>query len=187
MNTQRLLLHSCCGPCSSAVLEHLSEHFDITVLYYNPNIWPPEEFEKRAEAQRQLVSSMEFVNPVKLVVTEYRPEEFDSAVIGYESEPEGGKRCRKCFALRLEKCARYAQDNGFDYFTTTLSVSPHKDAEALNSIGRELETSYGVKYLFADFKKKNGYKRSIDLSKQYGLYRQRYCGCIYSLKASNSG
>jgi predicted adenine nucleotide alpha hydrolase (AANH) superfamily ATPase len=175
-----LLLHSCCGPCSSYVLEYLSAYFDITVLYYNPNIWPAEEFDKRAETQRQLLSDMAFKNPVRLVVAEYRPEEFDEAAAGLEAEPEGGKRCPKCFRLRLEEAAHYARTHGFDYFTTTLSVSPHKDAEALNQIGRELEAAYGVKYLYADFKKQNGYKRSVELSKEYGLYRQDYCGCRYS-------
>jgi predicted adenine nucleotide alpha hydrolase (AANH) superfamily ATPase len=175
-----LLLHSCCGPCSSYVLEYLSAYFDITVLYYNPNIWPAKEFDKRAETQRQLLSDMAFKNPVRLVVAEYRPEEFDEAAAGLEAEPEGGKRCPKCFRLRLEEAAHYARTHGFDYFTTTLSVSPHKDAEALNQIGRELEAAYGVKYLYADFKKQNGYKRSVELSKEYGLYRQDYCGCRYS-------
>jgi len=178
--TPGLLLHSCCGPCSSYVLEYLSDFFDITVLYYNPNIWPAGEFFKRAETQQQLVSDMAFKNPVRLVVAEYSSEEFDAAARGFESEPEGGKRCPKCYALRLEEAARYAREHGFDWFTTTLSVSPHKDAEALNNIGRELEEKYSVKYLYADFKKRNGYKRSIELSKQFGLYRQDYCGCRYS-------
>jgi predicted adenine nucleotide alpha hydrolase (AANH) superfamily ATPase len=180
--TPSLLLHSCCGPCSSYVLEYLSGYFHITILYYNPNIYPPEEFIKRADVQRQLVSAMAFKNPVRLIVADYKPEEFDAAAAGLESEPEGGERCLKCFALRLEEAAKAARDGGFDYFATTLSVSPHKDAEALNSIGRELEKKYGVKHLYADFKKRNGYKRSIELSKQYGLYRQDYCGCLYSLK-----
>jgi predicted adenine nucleotide alpha hydrolase (AANH) superfamily ATPase len=179
--TPKLLLHSCCGPCSSYVLEYLSAFFDITILYFNPNIWPPEEFQKRAETQRQLVSGMVCKKPVRLVIADYRPEEFDAATRGLESEPEGGERCLKCFALRLEEAARYAQAHRFDYFTTTLSVSPHKDAEALNTIGRELEKQYSVRYLYADFKKRDGYKRSIELSRQFGLYRQDYCGCRYSM------
>ncbi len=179
----RLLLHSCCGPCSSYVLEYLSEYFDITVLYYNPNIWPTEEFIKRAETQRQFISGASFKNSVHLVVADYRPEEFDEAAEGLEAEPEGGKRCLKCFRLRLEEAVKYAGEHKYDYFTTTLSVSPHKDAEALNQIGRELEEKFGVKYLCADFKKQNGYKRSIELSKEYGLYRQDYCGCQYSRAA----
>ncbi len=185
-NPRKLLLHSCCGPCSSAVLECLSAYFDITILYYNPNIYPTAEFNKRAEVQQQLVSSMNSANPVKLVTCAYHPEDFDKAVRGYESEPEGGERCRKCFALRLKETAKYAQTEGFDYFTTTLSVSPHKETTALNDIGGTLAEKYGVKYLYSDFKKKNGYKRSIELSKQYGLYRQQYCGCKYSMNTENT-
>ena len=178
--TPSLLLHSCCGPCSSYVLEYLSEFFNITVLYYNPNIWPSEEFYKRADTQRQLVSSLPTKNPVRLVVPDYRPEEFNAAAEGFEQEPEGGGRCLRCYRLRLEEAAVYAVEHGFNWFTTTLSVSPHKDAEALNTIGGELEEKYGVKYLYADFKKRNGYKRSIELSQKFGLYRQDYCGCRYS-------
>ncbi len=185
--TPSLLLHSCCGPCSSYVLEYLSAYFDITVLYYNPNIWPAEEFFKRADTQRQLVSGMAFRNPVRLVVADYRPEEFDVAAKGLESAPEGGARCYKCFELRLAEAARYAKEHGFEWFTTTLSVSPHKDAGVLNCIGRELEMKTGVNYLYADFKKRNGYKWSIELSKEYGLYRQEYCGCRYSLAAGRGG
>lgn len=182
--TPSLLLHSCCGPCSSYVLEYLSEYFDITILYYNPNIYPPDEFDKRAAVQQSLVSSMKFRNPVNLIVARYDPAEFDEAAAGYESEPEGGARCVKCFELRLEEAAKYARDAGFDYFTTTLSVSPHKDAAALNDIGEKLTEKYGVRYLYADFKKRNGYKRSIELSQLYGLYRQDYCGCQYSLESA---
>jgi predicted adenine nucleotide alpha hydrolase (AANH) superfamily ATPase len=179
----RLLLHSCCGPCSSYVLEYLSKYFRVTVLYYNPNIYPESEFIKRAAAQQKLVSSAEYTNPVELTVAEYRPSEFDEAAAGLETEPEGGRRCLKCFALRLEETAKRARAEGCDYFTTTLSVSPHKDAAALNAIGGALAEEYGVRYLFADFKKRDGYKRSIELSGQYGLYRQDYCGCRYSLAA----
>jgi predicted adenine nucleotide alpha hydrolase (AANH) superfamily ATPase len=176
----RLLLHSCCGPCSSYVLEYLSKHFAVTVFYYNPNIWPEAEFHKRAEVQRTLVSRLNPDDPAELVVADYRPEEFVNIATGLETEPEGGKRCRRCFALRLEEAARYAGEHAFDYFTTTLSVSPHKDAAVLNELGGTLAEKYGVPFLFADFKKRGGYKRSIELSGQYGLYRQNYCGCRYS-------
>ncbi len=180
----RLLLHSCCGPCSSYVLEYLASVFKITVLYFNPNIYPESEFKKRAASQEKLVSSMTFENPVALVTAEYRPEEFDRAAAGAEDAPEGGERCLRCFALRLEETARRAREEGFDYFATTLSVSPRKNAEALNAVGGALGEKYGVPYLFADFKKRGGYKRSVELSGQYGLYRQNYCGCKYSLEAS---
>ena len=178
----RLLLHSCCGPCSSYVLEYLSKHFAITVLYYNPNIWPEAEYYKRADVQRTLVSRINPADPAKLVVADYKPEEFENIAAGLEVEPEGGKRCRRCFALRLEEAARYARDHVFDYFTTSLTVSPHKDAAVLNELGGALADKYGVPFLFADFKKRGGYKRSIELSEQYGLYRQNYCGCRYSFE-----
>jgi predicted adenine nucleotide alpha hydrolase (AANH) superfamily ATPase len=184
---KRLLLHSCCGPCSSYVLEYLSRYFEIAVLYYNPNIWPESEFMKRAAVQRELVARMTLPNPVTLIAADYRPGEFDRAAAGLENEPEGGKRCRSCFALRLEEAAVYAKAHGFDYFTTTLSVSPHKDAAALNELGGGLALKHGVKFLFADFKKRNGYRRSVELSEQYGLYRQSYCGCRYSLEAGSGG
>lgn len=178
--TPRLLLHSCCGPCSSYVLEYLSGCFDITILYYNPNIYPKSEFEKRAAEQQKLLTHMKFVNPVGMILADYRAEEFEAAAAGLESEPEGGKRCLLCFGLRLEETAKTAKNLGFDFFTTTLSVSPHKNAEALNNIGVELAEKYGVQYLYADFKKRGGYKRSIELSRLYGVYRQDYCGCMYS-------
>ena len=179
---KRLLLHSCCGPCSSYVLEYLSKYFEITVLYYNPNIWPESEYLKRAAVQRELLGRMELPNKATLVTAEHRPGDFDSAAAGLESEPEGGKRCRKCFELRLEEAAAYAKAHGFEYFTTTLSVSPHKDAAVLNELGGHLAARHGVTYLYADFKKRNGYRRSIELSALYGLYRQSYCGCRYSLQ-----
>lgn len=178
--TPHLLLHSCCGPCSSYVLEYLSCCFDITILYYNPNIYPQSEFEKRAAEQQKLLTCMEFANPVDIILSDYRTDEFEKTAAGLETEPEGGRRCLQCFRLRLEETARTAKKLGFDYFTTTLSVSPHKDAEALNKIGGELAVRYGVQYLYADFKKQNGYKRSIELSRRYGIYRQNYCGCRYS-------
>ncbi len=180
----RLLIHSCCAPCSSYVLEYLSEYFKITVLYYNPNIFPEDEFSKRLEEQKRLVSEMKFKNPVEVTETGYVPDEFYDAVRGLENEPEGGARCEKCFRIRLGRTAEIAKERNFDYFTTTLSISPLKNADMLNQIGKEISEKYGVKYLYSDFKKKNGYKRSIELSKEYGLYRQNYCGCVYSRKES---
>ena len=177
-----LLLHSCCGPCSSYVLEYLARYFKITVLYYNPNIQPEAEFDRRAETQRQLLRSAEYDNPVDLIVSRYDDSPFLSAVSGLENAPEGGARCLRCFELRLEETARTAREGGFDYFTTTLSVSPHKNAEALNTIGISMAERYGVPYLCSDFKKRDGYKRSIELSSLYGLYRQDYCGCRFSLR-----
>ena len=176
----RLLLHSCCAPCSSYVLEYLSKYFEITVFYYNPNIYPPEEFDYRSGEQVRLVEAMDFVNSVDVVNCEYDSQSFYTAVRGLEEAPEGGERCLQCFRLRLSKTAEYAKDNGYDYFTTTLSISPHKNAQVLNAVGGEMEQKYGVRYLYSDFKKKEGYKRSIALSAEYDLYRQNFCGCIYS-------
>ena len=176
----RLLLHACCAPCSSAVLERLAPYFSLSILYYNPNISPEGEFVKRAEELKRLLSQMEFPHLVELLPLSYRGEDFQQAAQGLEGEPEGGARCLKCYRLRLEEAARAARDGGFDYFTTTLSISPLKNAKALNEIGEELGRQYGVAHLPADFKKKEGYKRSILLSREYGLYRQDYCGCVYS-------
>ena len=178
--TPKLLLHSCCAPCSSYCLEYLSQYFEITVLYYDPNIFPEEEFHKRAEEQRRLISEMPFKNPVSLVTDDYDPDEFFSAVKGLENAPEGGERCFVCYRLRLERAARYAAEHGFDYFCSTLSISPLKNAQKLNEIGAELSEIYKVANLPNDFKKKGGYLRSIELSREYELYRQNYCGCIYS-------
>jgi len=179
---KKLLLHSCCAPCSSATLERLYPYFDITVFYYNPNIYPPEEFNHRKEEQSRLLQEMkELEQKVGIVAPEFNDKEFYDAVKGLEHELEGGKRCIECFKLRLEKTAKYAKEKEFDFFTTTLSISPHKNAEKLNKIGEEMSLKYDVSYLFSDFKKKNGYKRSIELSEEYGLYRQNYCGCVYSL------
>lgn len=178
--TPKLLMHSCCAPCSSYCLEYLSQYFAITLLYYNPNISPAEEFSKRAEEVRRLVSELPTSNPVQLVVEEYDPQEFFGAVKGLEGEPEGGKRCEVCYRLRLERAAKYASEHGYDYFCSTLSISPHKNARKLNEIGEELAGIYSVKHLPNDFKKKGGYKRSIELSAEYGLYRQNYCGCVFS-------
>ena len=180
--TPRLLLHSCCAPCSSYVLEYLSEFFEITVFYYNPNIYPPEEYFKREEEQKLFVEKIPAKNPIHFLAGEFEDEKFYQAVKGMENEPEGGKRCFECYALRLEKAAQTAQEGGFDYFTTTLSISPHKNAQELNRIGGEIAEKYGVKYLFSDFKKKGGYKRSCELSEEYGMYRQDYCGCVYSIR-----
>lgn len=175
-----LLLQSCCGPCSSYVLEYLSGCFDITVLYYNPNIYPLEEYEKRLSEQKRLLREMKSARPVSFMESEYVPGDFYEAVKGFESEPEGGRRCEKCFMLRLERTARVAKENGFDFFGTTLTVSPHKNAQLINKTGTELGEKYGVEFLTSDFKKKDGYKRSIELSREYGLYRQDYCGCEFS-------
>ena len=176
----RLLLHSCCAPCSSFVLERLMDAFDLTVFYYNPNIAPWEEFLRRVEEQRRLIDAMPHERPIDVIQGEYDDRAFYELARGHEQDPEGGERCTACFRLRLGKTAEMAAQGGFDYFTTTLSISPLKDAQRLNAIGAALSAETGVPYLFSDFKKKNGYKRSCELSAQYGLYRQDYCGCIYS-------
>lgn len=172
-----LLLHSCCGPCSSYVLNYLKDYFKITVLYYNPNIDTCEEFDKRLEEQKRLIKEMNLdIN----VISEYNHSDFEKIVKGLEDVPEGGSRCFKCYRLRLLKTVQKARKENFDFFGTTLSVSPHKNADKLNEIGLELEREYGIKYLVSDFKKKNGYIKSIEFSRKYHLYRQDYCGCIYS-------
>ena len=174
----KLLLHSCCGPCSTTVLTLLVSHFDITVLYYNPNIEPKEEYYKRKEEQIRFIK--EFNNEhIKFMDCDYNNQNFRSRVVGLEQEREGGARCAVCFKLRLEKTAEIAKALDFDYFGTTLTVSPHKNSEVINKIGALLETEYGVKYLYSDFKKNDGYKKSIELSKKYNLYRQDYCGCEF--------
>jgi len=178
--TPSLLLHSCCAPCSSYVLEYLSRYFRITVFYYNPNIYPPDEFFRRRTEQERLISLLPAENPIGFIGGEYESERFYETVKGLERIPEGGERCFACYRLRLEKAARLAAEKGFDYFTTTLSISPHKNAKKLNEIGGELAEKYGVSYLFSDFKKKNGYKRSCELSREYKLYRQSFCGCEFS-------
>lgn len=175
-----LLLHSCCGPCSSYVLEYLSRHFRLGLLYYDPNIQPEAEYELRLENQSRV---LEHYPDIALHEYGWRGAEYEAAVRGLEAEPEGGARCTVCFRLRLEETARLAKELGYEYFCTTLSVSPHKDAERLNRIGTELAERYGVKWLPSDFKKREGYKRSIELSREYGLYRQDYCGCLYSKPA----
>lgn len=176
----KLLLHSCCAPCSSYVLEYLSRHFEITVFYYNPNIFPESEYTKRILEQQMLIGEMETKYPISFIAGNYDKEKFYDMAKGLEHLKEGGERCFKCYALRLEESARLAMEGEFDYYTTTLSISPLKNADKLNEIGMEIAEKYGVKYLQSDFKKKNGYKRSIELSKEFGLYRQDYCGCVYS-------
>jgi len=176
----RLLLHACCAPCSSYVIEYLERYFDITVYFYNPNIAPETEYDFRARELERLLREMPLSSEVKLVVEEYNSDEFYNISQGREEMPEGGERCKECYRLRLEKTARYAAENKFDFFCTTLSVSPYKNAARLNDIGAQLGEVYGVEYLISDFKKKNGYKRSCELSKEYGLYRQDYCGCEFS-------
>lgn len=175
----RLLLHACCAPCSSYVLEYLTRYFDITVFYYNPNISPKEEYEKRVEEIDRFIALVHS-EKVKLLEGEYHPEDFYETVKGMETLKEGSERCYRCYELRLRESAKIAAERGFDYFTTTLSISPYKNAAWLNEIGVRLGEEYGISYLVSDFKKKNGYKRSIELSSEYGLYRQNYCGCIYS-------
>ena len=179
-----LFLHSCCAPCSSYVLEYLSSYFKITVFYYNPNIYPEEEYEKRVEEQQRLIAALPAKYPIRFVTGAYEKERFYEAVRGLEKTGEGGGRCFACFRLRLSEAARLAAEGGYDYFTTTLSISPLKNAEKLNEIGTEEGARAGVSYLPSDFKKKNGYKRSIELSADYGLYRQNYCGCVFSLQES---
>ena len=178
----KLLLHACCGPCSSAVLEQLCEHFEITVLYYNPNTWPAAEYHRRGEELERFVAA---APPLGVTVVEdrYDPQEFYSAVAGLEQEPERGNRRTVCYRLRMRRAAQYAQEHGFAWFTTTLSISPHKDARRINEIGQALEAEFGVKHLPSDFKKQNGYLRSLQLSEEYGLYRQDYCGCEFSARA----
>ncbi len=178
--TPRLLLHSCCAPCSSYVLEYLSAYFDITVFYYNPNISPADEFNKRAMEQQRLIQAMPLTRPVMFLCGAYTPERFTEISRGMEKLPEGGKRCFACYRLRLEETAKMAKKLGFDYFSTTLSISPLKNAQRLNEIGGELSAMYGVPYLYSDFKKREGYKRSCQLSAEFGLYRQNYCGCSFS-------
>lgn len=178
----RLLLHSCCAPCSSYVLEYLARYFQITVYYYNPNIFPSEEYEARVREQERLIGAMKLSGTVDFESGVYRPEAFYEIAEGHEMDAEGGARCFACYELRLGQAARKAAQDGYDYFTTTLSISPLKDAQKLNEIGCKLAETWGVPYLVSDFKKKNGYRRSVELSREHGLYRQNYCGCVYSKK-----
>ena len=173
-----LLLHSCCGPCSTAVLKRLTDRFDISIYFYNPNIYPESEFYKRAETQKDVIAKMG--GSIELIVGSYEEDKYFESVKGLEDLGEGSLRCKNCYEFRLREAARYAKAHNFDYFTTTLSVSPYKNATWINEIGRELEEEVGIKFLYADFKKKEGYKESIVLSKKYNLYRQDYCGCKFS-------
>ena len=176
----RLLLHSCCAPCSSYVLEYLSDYFEITDFFFNPNIEPEKEYRLREEELQRLIGEMHPKHPIHFVSGSYEPQRFYEAVKGLEQIPEGGERCFACYRLRMEEAAALAAQGGYDFFTTTLSISPLKNAGKINEIGQELEQKYGVKHLPSDFKKKGGYLRSIVLSKEHGLYRQDYCGCVFS-------
>lgn len=175
-----LLLHSCCAPCSSYCLSYLAEYFKITIYYYNPNISPVEEYQKRVAEQKRLINELPVKHKVSFKEGIYEPERFFEMAKGLEDVPEGGERCFKCYEMRQREAALYASENVFDFFTTTLSISPHKNAAKLNEIGLNLEKEYGIRYLVSDFKKKGGYLKSIEYSRQYDLYRQNYCGCIYS-------
>lgn len=176
-----LLLHSCCAPCSSYVIEYLSNYFYITILYYNPNIEPLSEYEKRKNEEIRFIHEFKTKYPVTLMDIDYDNDLYHQVIKGLENEKEGGRRCDKCFYLRLDKTASLAKENNYDYFGTTLTVSPYKNSLLINEIGSNLSNKYGIKYLYSDFKKKEGYKRSIILSKEYNLYRQHYCGCKYSM------
>lgn len=178
----KLMLHGCCAPCSSYCLEYLSKYFDITLLYYNPNISSTEEYEKRENEVKRLISLLPAENPISFLSVGYNGEDFEEIARGLENIPEGGARCFRCYELRMRKAAELAKEQGFDYFTTTLSISPLKNSQKINEIGQKLEAEIGVKHLPSDFKKKEGYKRSIELSAEYNLYRQNYCGCIYSIR-----
>lgn len=178
-----LMLHVCCAPCSSYCLEYLSQYFRVTVFYYNPNIHPVEEYTHRVNEVKRLISEMTFKYPVDFLEGRNEPSEFYSAVKGHEKDREAGERCFICYRQRLYETALKGKEMNFDYFTTTLSISPLKNADRINEIGRDIEKELGIKHLPSDFKKKNGYKRSIELSKEHNLYRQNYCGCVYSLRS----
>lgn len=179
---KKILLHSCCAPCSSHVITYLSKYFDITILYYNPNIFPYEEYIKRKNEQIKLINEIKKESLVNIIDCDYDNEIYNKMIKGLEDEPERGNRCTVCYKMRIEKTAELAKNNNYDYFCTTLSVSPYKNATLINKLGEEMEEKYHIKWLYSDFKKKDGYKKSIELSKQYKLYRQDYCGCIYSKK-----
>lgn len=179
---EKLLLHSCCGPCSTAVLEQLGSHFSVVLHFYNPNIWPEKEYNRRLQEQMAVLQQTKTTYPVVFLPDAYQPELFYEAVEGYEEEPEGGARCSVCFALRLQHAAKMAAEYGIRWFTTTLTISPHKNAPLLNQIGKAAGEKYNVAFLPSDFKKKEGYKRSLELSSAYNLYRQEYCGCEFSFQ-----
>ncbi len=180
-----ILLHSCCAPCSSHVITFLKEYFDITIIYYNPNIYPYEEYKKRKEEQIRLLNEIKSKNKLNIIDCDYDNNIYEETIKGLEQEKEGGSRCYKCFWLRLDKTAQIAKENNYDYFSTTLTISPYKNSTVINEIGKELETIYNITWLYSDYKKKDGYKKSIQLSKEYNLYRQNYCGCIYSKRIDN--
>lgn len=177
---KKLLLHSCCGPCSSYVISYLTNYFDITILYYNPNIYPYDEYLKRKQEQIKLINEIDCSNNLDIMDCDYDNDLYEKCIIGLENEPERGNRCMVCYNLRMEKTAKMAKEFNYDYFCTTLSVSPYKNSEWINKIGEKLQNKYNINWLYSDFKKKDGYKQSILLSKKYNLYRQDYCGCIYS-------
>lgn len=177
---KKILLHSCCAPCSSHVITYLAPYFNITVLYYNPNIYPKEEYEKRKQEQIKLINELNTPNKLDYLDCDYDNDVYEELIKGYENCPERGDRCPICFKLRLEKTAKLAKEHNYDYFCTTLTVSPYKNATQINEIGASLSDKYQIKWLYSDFKKEDGYKKSIELSKKYNLYRQNYCGCIYS-------
>lgn len=176
----KLLLHSCCGPCSSAVLERIEGYFDIDVFYYNPNIDSADEFYRRSDEQIKLVEDLGLDDKIDVKVIKYNHQDFLSYIKGFEKYEEGGARCFRCYRQRLEETAKYAAENNYDYFTTTLSISPHKNSQILNRLGKFLSEKYKVNYLFSDFKKKNGFKRSVELTDKFNMYRQDYCGCEFS-------
>lgn len=179
---KKLLLHSCCAPCSSHVISYLTNYFDITILYYNPNISPKEEYDKRKKEQIRLIKEIDKANKIDIIDCDYDNDIYEKSIKGYEKCPERGDRCTICFNLRLEKTAKVASENNYDYFCSTLTVSPYKNSKLINEIGKKMGDKYNIKWLYSDFKKENGYKHSIELSKKYGLYRQDYCGCKYSVR-----
>lgn len=177
-----ILLHSCCGPCSSSVLEYLTKYFRVTLLWYNPNIYTKEEFDKRFQTQIEIIEKMGVADRVEIMAEAHKSQDYYKRIKGLENEPEGGKRCKECFRLRLMETAKVAKQYGYDYFCTTLTLSRHKDAVLINTLGQEIAEAVGVKWLPSDFKKRKGENRSIELSEKYGIYRQLYCGCEFSLR-----
>lgn len=182
----RVLLHGCCGPCSAGVLEYLTEYFDVTLLWYNPNLFPKEEFDRRFQAQVQLVEKMGLADKVSILAEPWKSEDYYKRVKGLENEPEGGRRCTECFRLRLMEAARLAKHYGYDYFCTTLTLSRHKDARRINDLGEEIGRAVGVSWLPSDFKKRGGEQRSVELTTRHGIYRQLYCGCEFSLRSRDT-
>ena len=178
----RVLLHSCCGPCSSAVLEYLTQYFDVTLLWYNPNLYPREEFDRRFRTQVEIIEKMGLADKVNILAEPWKSEDYYARIKGLEDEPEGGKRCAECFRLRMMEAARLAKHYGYDYFCTTLTLSRHKDAVLINDIGEDIARVAGVSWLPSDFKKRGGEDRSVELSEKYHIYRQLYCGCEFSLR-----